>query len=418
MIRAARWIALALTAGTLVLGSPGAAPAQEGEDSEDGAPELDLGGYVRTLTGIHDAGFQPPVGDRRSAFNAVVARLQWELRWADRIRVDVHQRLQARLSTSPGSGLGGSVAGFGVSADPGRAVDLESVWIDDERLQVRHDIDRLALTVYTGPADVTVGRQAITWGTAALFPVADLWSRFSPYELDTEQKPGVDAVRALAYPASGLEVDVVVADRGQRDAVSAGARASVNLPSADLYVAGGRFWDEALFVGGVSWILETTKLRLEAVLPRDLEADRWEDPRVTAGVDWLGSRLTLGAEYHFNGLGAGSAEEYLFRLGSESFARGESYYLGRHYLGALARWTADRGERVRLTGSVLVNLDDPSAALSPAFTWDLGDATRLTVGGLVTGGAVPRFPGVGLPELQSEFGSYGDLIWTRFSVYF
>ena len=309
------------------------------------------------------------------------------------------------------------MAGIGVSAVPGRAVDLESEWIDDERLRLWHDVDRLAVTVYTPAADVTVGRQAITWGMAQLFPVADLWSRFSPYELDTEQKPGVDAVRALAYPADGLEVDAVVADRGEQDDVSAGARATLGLPSGDVYLAGGRLWDEALAVAGASWLFESVKLRAEAAAGRDLDADRWLDPRATVGADWLRGRLTLSGEVHFNGAGADGPAGYLQQLRSETFARGESYYLGRWYAGVAASWTPGRAERWRLGGSALLNLADGSGALAPVLTWDVGPATTVSLGALLTAGETPAF-GAPVPRLRSEYGTYGDLGYTRLSVYF
>ncbi len=104
--------------------------------------------------------------------------------------------------------------GFGVSVIPGRRWDLSSVFVDQERLRVWHDVDRLSLTWYNDVADVTVGRQAITWGISNVYPVADLWAQFSPFELDTEEKPGIDAVRVLSYPGQRLELDAVVADRG------------------------------------------------------------------------------------------------------------------------------------------------------------------------------------------------------------
>lgn len=413
-----RWTCLVAAAALWILGAP---PA-EGQISifETGAAgeplSLGLSGYVRSLTGIHDTGYELPTGDRRSAFNGEVARLKWSAGWGRRLRLDVHQRLQVQVSTSEG-GFGSSVAGFGVSALPGRAVDLESVWIDDERLRVWHDVDRLALSVYTAVADVTVGRQAITWGNAQLFPVADLWARFSPFELDTEEKPGVDAVRVLTYPTPDLELDAVVADRGARDDVSAGVRASLSVADADVYAAAGRLWNEAMALAGATWLLETVRLRAEAVLPRDLDEGRWLDPRATAGADWIGPRVTVTGELHFNGLGADDPSGYLDRLSSESFARGESYFLGRAYVGGSVAWTADAAERLRLAGSVLVNLDDGSAALSPVGRWDLGQATTLSVGGLVTLGDVPDFGGT-LPQPRSEYGTYGDLGYTRVSVYF
>jgi len=396
------------------LASAGSLPAQT-PLLRSGDFSLDLGGYALSLTGIHDAGFSLPSGESRSGFHSDVARLEWRARWGDELLLEAHDRVQVRVTTST-SALSGSVAGFGVSAVPGRAVDLESVWIDDDRLRAWHDVDRLALTVYTDLADVTVGRQAITWGTSLLFPVADLWAQFSPFELDTEEKPGADALRVLAYPARGLEVDGVVADRGSRG-VSVGGRAAWSLASADVWAGAGRLWNEAMAMGGITWIFENAKLRGEAVVSRDLDRDQWLDPRITLGADWIGSRLSLTAEYHFNGLGAASASDYPARLSSASFQRGESYYLGRQYVGALASWAVDAQQRIHVSGSVLVNLGDPSAALLPDVSWDVGQAARISVGGLLTAGRDPSFAGA-VPELRSEYGTYGSLGYGRMSIYF
>ena len=383
---------------------------------QSGSFTLRATGYIRSLTGVHDTRYDLPTGNRRSGFHADVARVKWRAGWGERFVLEIHNRAQVQVSSSE-SGFGSSVAGFGVSAAPGHLVDLESVWIQQERLRAWHDVDRLALTFYTPATDVTVGRQAITWGTSLIFPVADLWSQFSPFELDTEEKPGVDAIRMLAYPLPGLELDAVVADRGGQDDVSAGVRATWSLSSADLYGAAGRLWEEAMVVGGVAWLLESWKLRAEAVLPRDLDLHRWLDPRATIGVDRLGYRLTLSGEYHFNGLGANGPNGYLSLLGSESFNRGESYFLGRHYLGGLASWATDEEQRIRLLGSVLVNLSDGSVALLPALTWDVGASTSLALGGLVGIGDRPVFQGE-LPVLGSEYGTYGDLGHVQVSVYF
>lgn len=377
---------------------------------------LQLSGYVRSLTGIHDAGYEPPASDRRSGFHGDVIRLKWRAGLGDGFVLDVHDRVQAQVSSST-TGFGSSVAGLGVSASPGRSIDLESVWIDDDRLRVAHDVDRLALTAYTSVADITLGRQAITWGTSLLFPVVDLWAQFSPFELDTEEKPGVDAVRVLAYPRSGLEVDAVVADRGSRDDVSAGVRATWSLPSADVYGAAGRLWEEALAAGGVTWLFDTWTVRTEAVVSRDLEEDRWLTPRATVGLDWIRTDLTVSAEYHLNGLGASDPAGYLGVLQGERFARGESYYLGRHYLGGAVSWALDDQQRMRLAGSALVNLTDPSGAFLPALSWDVGQSTRLSLGALFAFGKEPAFEG-SVPRIRSEYGTYGNLGYAQGSVYF
>ncbi|MEJ2202699.1 MAG: hypothetical protein P8170_01180 [Gemmatimonadota bacterium] len=383
----------------------------------DGDRALELSGYVRSLTGIYDLGYELPGDaeeDATSGFNGEVVRLKWTTRLGPKVTLELHQRLQTQVTTTA-SALGGSVAGFGVSAVPDRTVDLSTDFITRDRLRAWHDIDRLALSVYTEAGDLTLGRQAITWGISNLFPVADLWAQFSPFELDTEEKPGIDAIRFLTYPGSGWEVDAVVADRGSLDDLSAAVRASVALSWADLYVAGGKLWNEAMAMAGMSAPVGAWKLRSEAVLPYDLDDDEIDRIRATLGVDWMGNGLVLSGEYHFNGVGAGDPADYVTVLSDPRFARGESYYLGRHYAGGAVVWTPGN-DRLNLTVSALLNLQDPSTAITPVLTYDFGQSTRVSAGGMITSGSTPTLGGA--PALNSEYGTYGNLVFLRMSVYF
>jgi hypothetical protein len=381
--------------------------------------DLGLSGYVRVLTGVHDRGFDLPeslAGDRSrtAGFHGEVVRLKWQLE-APSWRLDLHQRLQVRI---PAGEAFGAAAGFGVSARPERLVRLDTELLDEPSVRALHDLDRLSVTVYS-VADITIGRQPITWGVSTLFPVADLWAQFSPFELDTEEKPGVDAVRALFYPADGLELDAVVADRGTLEDLSAGVRATLGLASTDVWAGAGKFWRELMVMGGATVLLDESRLRAEAVLPWDMDDDAFDRPRATFGLDWIRGTLVLGAEYHYNGIGAAGADGYLAVAADPRLGRGESYYLGRHYLGGLLAWSPDSGNRVNLGLSALVNAVDGSAALTPTFGYDLGQTTTLSVGGLLSVGRAPVVttspPAI---DLDSEFGAYGDLLFTRLSVYF
>ena len=95
--------------------------------------------------------------------------------------------------------------------------------------------------------------------------------------------------------------------------------------------------------------------------------------------------------------------------------RGESYYLGRHYLGLMGSW-APGNDRLSLTFSSMANLQDGSAVLTPILTYDFGQETRVSVGGLLSSGKVPDFGDV--PTIGSEYGLYGDLLFTRVAIYF
>ncbi len=375
---------------------------------------LELGGYLRNLTGLYDLGYEIPDSEQTSGFNAQVLRLKWTARFGESTVLEVHDRFQTQIS-SEASTFGASQAGFGVSVVPGRSLDLRSDLIKKDRVQAWHDVDRLSLTLYTGIGDMTVGRQAITWGISNLFPVADLWAQFSPFELDTEEKPGIDAFRLLSYPVSGLELDVVVADRGTADDLSAGVRAGWVLPWTDFYVAGGKFWNEILGMAGISAPVGSWKLRAEGTLPYDLDEDTGKLPRITLGVDLLGGETMISAEYHFNGVGTTDTATYTDVLEDQRFARGESYYLGRHYLGGLLNWTPGN-DRLALTLSGMANLQDGSSVWTPVLTYDFGQETRISMGGMLSTGSAPILDGT--PAIRSEYGMYGNLLFTRMSVYF
>ena len=386
---------------------------------EGGDARLEFSGYLRAFTGIYDRGFDLPDGlppsltsSRTSGFHSQVGRAKWQL-LGEGWRFELHDRVQVRVP----SGDTEPVIGLGVSTIPERLVDLETELVSSRSVRAWHDVDRLSVSLYTGVADVTVGRQAITWGVSSIFPVADLWARFSPFELDTEEKPGIDAVRALFYPVEGLELDAVVADRGRAEDLSIGLRGTYAGPAADFWAGAGKFWREAMVMGGVSFMLDQTRLRGELVLPWDLEDDVLQDPRATLGFDWLQGTFSLTGEYHFNGIGASDADRYAGTLQDARFTRGETYYLGRHYLGGAASWSPDQENRASLALSALANLQDGSAAFTPLLGYDLGQTTRLSLGGLLSVGKTPALAGPD-PRLRSEFGTYGNLLFTRISVFF
>jgi hypothetical protein len=427
-------LATALLLATTLLPAATAAPAQAQEpvaaDTIDGARRLApaIGGYVRGITVLHDRGWDLPslpglvVPARETGSHGQVGRLKWLVE-GDGWRLDVHQRVQVRVTSEP---AGTAAVGFGVGAVPDRLVDLRLDLVDRDRVQAWHDVDRLAVIAHTRGVDVTLGRQAITWGISALFPVADLWAAFSPFEQDTEEKPGIDAARALFYPRAGLEMDVVVAHRGSLDDVSAGVRGTLSRPGADIWAGGGRFWRQFMAMGGITVLLDQGRLRAEGVLPWTAEDDvasgttrGFQRPRVTLGAERLGGTWLVGAEYHYNGIGRADAVRYLEAASDPRLQRGESYFLGRHYAGALGTWSPDVQNRLNLGLTALVNLGDPSAAFTPSATYDLGQATRLSAGALLSAGRAPAFT-LAPPFLQprSEFGLYGHALFTTISVFF
>ncbi len=411
-----------LTLGAVALAlliAPAAARAQvslfQGQEIS-----LKLDGYIRAISVLHDLGFQlpdewGPTPDTETGLHGQVGRLRWHLE-GPRWRVEVHNRLQLRITSQS---TGEPVVGFGVGAEPPRLADLRTYFLERDRLMAWHDIDRLSLTANVGPADLTVGRQPITWGTATLFPVADLWTTFGPFEQDTDEKPGIDAARTLLYPGAGIELDLVVAHRGDLEDLSAGARITASRASADIWGGAGKFWRQIMAMGGITLLGDHSRWRAEAVLPWDMDDRSFQQPRITLGAERIGGTRSIGVEYHYNGIGTRHTDRYLLTSLDPRVQRGETYYLGRHYAGAIGTWSPDQQNRLLLSLTTMANLGDGSLVVSPNLNYDLGQAVRLSLGGLISAGASPRFAtSPPFVDPRSEFRLYGDALFTLISVYF
>lgn len=405
---------LALLVAAAALPARGATVLLGGEDAS-----LSIGGYARSLGGLQQLEFvtSPGVFPARppdhGGISATVLRLEWKAVLGAHVSLDVHQRGFLRLQTEA-LALGGQKMGIGATVVPRRTVNLRSVAYDEARLLLEHDLDALALRANLGDLDVILGRQAITWGVSALFPIADLWTGFSPFELDTTQKRGIDALRALYSRGRSLELELVVADRGTPRDLSGGLRIATYTAWADLYVAAAKQWREVLAFAGVSATAGSFKLRAEAARPYDLDRRVYLFPRATAGVDWVRSSVTLTLEGHFNGSGVERVTQYLAHQRADVVRRGETYLLGRWYAGAAIAWKLS--EQFQLSTSALCNVYDPSWTIASAFTYRITQGTELTLGAFQGIGRIPRLQP--LPKLGSEFGSAGGVYYLGLLAFF
>ncbi len=397
-----------------------ARPARGGPDSGDDACAcLQASGYLRTLAGLQQLRYQVApdavaVPADHAGLSATVLRLEWKGTLGDRLSAEVHQRVFQRMSSETPA-FGGSRLGLGASVAPRRSINLRLVAYQEDRLLLEHDLDRLVLRASLGDFAVFLGRQAITWGTGELFPVADLWTSYSPFELDTSQKRGVDALRVIFSHSRAWEIEGVLADRGSLRDLSAGLRLATYRENVDLYVAVAKQWRTMLALAGAVATAGSFKLRAEAAGPFDLDTRELAAPRLSLAADWLHSSLSLTLEAHYNGTGVRSADEYLAHLStSPAIMHGESYLVGRLYTGAAASWKIS--ELFQLSWSGMCNLQDPSALLVAAFTWRVVQETEIAIGAFQGIGSSPR---VGAsPILRSEFGSYGSLFYLGLSSFF
>ena len=388
--------------------------------------QLELGANLQLVSAYVDMGGlegidELPGLDDQAGLGGAVGRLEWYGKLGSRADLSVHQRLFWQTSTLPEELLG---QGLGVSAGSERRVDTQLDLLEGDDLRLSHDLDRAVLGLYFDRADLYLGRQAIRWGTSDLFAVADRFAPLSPFELDTIQRRGVDAARAVTHLSPSWELDLVVADRGSGEPVALGAKAEYFGVRSDVYGGVGRFWERLSAMGGVSVMADYWKFYGEAEALWNLDDDGMDRPRATVGAQRMAMRWQMGLEYHYNGLGVGGGDGYGQALASEELSRGESYLLGRHYLGATGMYLSEGS--LSAGGGAMVNIVDPSAVIFPSVIYELEEQFSIQGGayvgvgerGAVDVGAMEGGDPASAVVMPSEFGASSDLYFVQMTAYF
>jgi len=404
-----------------------------------GASEtFSLGGYYKnfsTVLDFPDLVLPPPSNTDVPLLGAVSNRLRLQARWRplDRLTLTAAYNLVPRVQDRRlfDTDL------FATGIDPGRyrVTDLRARLYPKDKgdvasFAVYQDLDRLLLTVTMPRFDLTVGRQPIAWGSAHAVNPTDVIAPYTFNELDTEDRVGVDAVR-LRYPLGFM---------GELDIGYVGGEDLAFEKSA--FFLRGRYYAfrtdfAALLVGFREHLLVGVDVTRAvggagawvegAYVITDALADSGRDSghdylRASVGLDYsLGPNTYAFLEYHLSTAGALDAGDYYAVSSTPAYTDGAVYLLGRHY--AIPGVSYQITPLVTASGEALVNLTDWSVLIGPAAEYNVAKDVYLAIGAFVGFGKEPEhLPGAGsggIPmEFNSEFGTYADLYYVSFRVYF
>ena len=285
---------------------------------------------------------------------------------------------------------------------------------DHEHMLWRHRFDRLNVAwAPTEAMELSVGRQAVSWGTTQVFTPADPFPAFSPTDPFQVFRAGVDAARLRIYPSALSEIDIVFrpsrTDVGEE--VTALARGFATWQNWGLSAWGGTLYGDPAGAVGASGGIGPWAVNLEAVV-RDYRGT--VVGRGAIGVFRLfqvaDRDLTLAAEYQRDGRGAGGPDELLTVLQSREFRRGEYQVFGRDEVAVTAAYQIHPLWSV--TGTTIWNLNDRSALVFPGFSYSVSNEASLA-GGVFTGTGASEFvPGQLLPSIYGLAGVTGYLSLT------
>ena len=292
--------------------------------------------------------------------------------------------------------------------DSRRWADLTWDIEDGNRHRSIHRLDRAALQWRPGDWTVTVGRQAVSWGSGIVFQPMDLFSPFSPTVVDRDYKAGDDLLLVERLLPAGQDLALLhIVRRDESGDVSSDV-ASTALKwhgyagAGEFEVAAGRHYGERVGAVSARWPLGSALVRLDLVATENAQGEWVVSGIANTDVTFVVADKTIYvfAEFFHNGWGVGDLSS-LANLDVEltqRLARGEVFNLMQNYvaLGTSIQW------HPLLTQSLttLTNLHDRSTLLQTQFSIQPGDNQSLDVGWVkALGRAGDEFGGVDLADV-------------------
>ncbi len=269
------------------------------------------------------------------------------------------------------------------------------------------ELDRMSLEQSHGDLRLRLGRQAIGFGRIALFSPLDVIAPFPPDALDTEVRPGIDALRLSYWPGPSSEVELigVLGDEAAHNSLL--LTATRNIFHLDLLLLAGELRGRRLLGLGVAGELFGMALRAESCWYRGTDVGQFDgDPKEHFSI-WafeagylFGDDFSVTAQYLHNGVGTNDPALYGATLLSAPLREGLIPLAGRQYL--LASFS-DRLHPL-VTGHLLYirNLGDDSAMVRPQLEISLADEVALSL--FVTLHHGDRVREGMIPVQESEFG--------------
>lgn len=244
--------------------------------------------------------------------------------------------------------------------------------------------DRLAFRYRVASTSLTVGRQAVTWGSGFVFNPLDLFNPYAPTTVDREYKTGADLLQLeKLFDAGELQALYIMRQDSGRSSseVLTGAikwHALVGDLEYELVVA--QHFEENVFGAMFRRSLAGSLVRV------DLLNTCHDNDCVFSGLVNIDRAFTVGrlpiyafVELFHNGYGVNDLNQDVVSDSLvERIQRGELFTLMRDYtaFGVNTVWHAQWTQSVSLIG----NVGDGSALFQTFFTFDPSDNARVQFG--------------------------------------
>lgn len=339
--------------------------------------------------------------------------------------------LRARLFYKPADGVGfeaveeitsryQSGAGFVASllgatpSSPYRVKDFDRFIAgsnEGDGTKLLQNLDRLSTSLHFGRLDVTVGRQAISFGSARAVNPTDVFMAIEIQNPDHENRSGIDAVRTrYAWSDLGeLDAGWVVGKDARWEDSAVFLKPRIHLLGLDVAPMGVVYRKNLLAGLDLQGSIAGAGTWFEGAFVHPYPSEK-PYVKVSTGFDYnFGENLYAFLEYHYNGAGEGNPADYGHPAHLQDYRDGTDFLLGRQYL--IPSLTYQATPLMSVQSKILTNLADPSILVM--LLWDYNIAKNLY---LDVGAAVPIGSGLVKHAPSSEYGLYPSFqyIYSRF----
>jgi len=374
--------------------------------------EINFSGYLKSFAVAQEALDNPVFQTDRIYQSQNSARFM-----LDGFSGDITWQLHYELSpVLVSDSLPAGIPTFNVLDSNYRLSDLETNLLDDDnKHQLFQNLDRLNFQVQMDAGDLTIGRQAISFGSARIISPTDIFLPFDVRTFNTEYRTGVDAVRFQRPWGELGEIDIgVVLGKDARSENSAAfLQVRTNRNGTDYQLALIEFAEQQLAGMGLQTAIWDLGFWLETAY---VNGDK-DYLRLSTGIDYSFSENTFAQiEYHYNGAGSDDHRDYLANLDSIPYQRGGVFLLGENYL--IPGFTLQLSPLWFLAAQAIVNLDDDSSFLSLSAQYNIAEDFYMDFGYYHFSGDDFSLNNAGQPDFKSEYGPNPDTLFVSIRYYF
>lgn len=379
---------------------------------------LQVSGYVKSYAVAQDSIAGPVFHAGRSYQSQNALRLMAEA-FGERSAFELHYEASPVFVSRA---LARPAATFRAPGDSYRLADIRPRFDDKQpdqsqtgKNQTYQNLDRLSIQWRLAKGDLTLGRQAIAFGSARIINPTDIFLPYDVRTFNTEYRQGVDGIRWARQLGAAGELDLGLAlGKDASDETSAAfLQLRGNRAGMDLQLALIAYAKQRLAGAGMEAALGDAGFWLEVAAVDGIE----NYVRLSTGLDHAFTAKLYGlVEYHYSSAGGRQPGEYPALAASLPWQRGGLFLLGRNYL--MPGLSIQASPLWSLGSQAIMNLDDDSAFVSLTAEFHAAQNLYLDFGYYHFIGEDLSLAPTGLPQVESEYGASPDTFYASLRWYF